>query len=225
MSLPSQTLLDLEQNIEIKKSYATIGSFGQNKILAVPVVVGILTAFSSYFFYDLSRTDPDYHLYMVSSVAILIICIVAAIIIQRKAKQVTITNIDSVPVCIARKMYGNDAGQIYFGIYTLGNRRHDAGFIEEVAQKIFQIEEQPDAQLTKKIADLFAPRFEETNGPSVSLPHELCGGEEVYVGQFNFRQFSKEMKNKIAADEDKFAVIVFNRVTAQLIQEKDLPSV
>lgn len=65
MLFTTELLNRLEQDTELKKSYAAQGSMGQNRLIALPVILGLFAAFGAYELYDLSKTDPDYKTYAI----------------------------------------------------------------------------------------------------------------------------------------------------------------
>lgn len=150
MILSSQALNDLEQNTALKKNYATAGSWGQNKLMFLPIVILVFSAFALYFFYDLSKRDASYATYSMVCGALILGSIVAIALMQKSAKKKILENIASVPVCIAKKVYGNDDTGVYYCIYTPGSKRHDIAFIDAIADKIFNIDGEPDVQLRKR---------------------------------------------------------------------------
>jgi hypothetical protein len=216
MKLTSQVLNDFEQNIALKTKYAAAGSWGQRKIVFLPVVVLIFSAFALYFFYDLSKTDASYSTYSLICGALILIAIVSIALIQRSAKQQVLANIASIPVCVAKKVYGNDENGIYYCIYTTGSKRHDITFIDAIAAKIFNIDNEPDvAPFKREIDNLFRVKFASTNGAAVLLPVGFTAGEQVYQKQFSTAQLGPAL----AENDGKFAVLAFNAVSVPVLKE------
>ncbi|UIR57539.1 hypothetical protein LZQ00_06890 [Sphingobacterium sp. SRCM116780] len=222
MLFTKDILEKLERNSEIKKKYAVLGSWGQNKVVYLPTILGLFSAAGIYPIYDLSKTDSSFNTYLYICVIVAIICLIAVIFIQKDAKKKVIENIENVPVCIAKKVYGNDNAEIYYGIYTTGNKRHDLDFIESIADKIFNIDQEQDEKLKRKIKNMFGEKFAQPNSMSILLPSAFTEGENVYQGQFSFLHFSKEVKDIIENNNDKFIVIAFNDINAQLLRQTDL---
>lgn len=214
--ITTQTLHDLEQNSTLKKNYAAAGSWGQSKIVFLPVVVLIFSAFALYFFYDLSKTDSSYSTYAMVCGALILISIVAIALIQKSAKQQVINNIASVPVCVAKKIYGNDTNGIYYCIYTTGSKRHDPAFIDAIANKIFNIDQEPEAASYKREIDrLFSVKFADTNSVAVLLPTGFTEGEQVYQ-----KQFATDTLTAVTKENDgKFAVLAFNGLSVPVLKE------
>ncbi|MGO4292457.1 hypothetical protein [Chitinophaga sp. RAB17] len=214
MILTSQALNDLEQNTALKKTYASAGSWGQNKLMFLPIVILVFSAFALYFFYDLSKRDASYSTYSLVCGALILLSIVAIAVMQNKAKKKILENIVSVPVCIAKKVYGNDDTGVYYCIYTNGSKRHDIAFIEGIADKIFNIDQEPDAALRKKINNLFEVKLANTNAPAVLLPEQFTGGEKVYQKQFA----TTALSHVVAENDGKFAVLDFNGVAVPVMK-------
>lgn len=223
MLLTREVLQKLESNSEIKKKYAGAGSWGQNKIVYLPTILGVISACAAYFMYDLAKTDSSFNTYLYSCIIVAIVCLVAVIFIQKDAKKKVLENIENIPVCIAKKVYGNDSSELYYGIYTTGDKRHDIDFIETIADKIFNIDREPDEKLKRKIKSMFGEKLAKPQGaPSVLLPKEITQGENVYQGYFRFAHVGDEMKNIIKDNNDKFIVVVFNDINAQQLRHADL---
>lgn len=216
-------LLDrLERNEDLKKTYAGQGSFGQNKLIALPIIIGIFAAFIAYSMYSLSKTDPNYSIYTMISAAIVVICIIAVVIMQSKAKKHVLANLENVKACLGKKIYGNDQSQVYYCIYTLGNKRHDAVFLDSIADKIFNIDAEPDQQMQSKINKLFRPNLEEMNAAPALLPVEFTLGEQVYKKEFTFSALDSQMKENIKENNDQFIALSFHSGSAILL--KSIPS-
>ncbi len=214
--ITAQMLRDLEQDPAVKKNYAAAGSWGQHKIVFLPVVVLIFSAFALYFFYDLSKTDSSYSTYTMVCGALVLLSIVAIALIQKSAKQQVINNIASVPVCIAKKVYGNDSNGIYYCIYTTGNKRHDLAFIDAIANKIFNIDHEPEAASYKREIDrIFSVQFANTNSAAVPLPTGFTEGEQVYQKQFA----TAPIASVTTANDGKFAVLAFNGTSVPVLKE------
>ncbi|HEY9260872.1 hypothetical protein [Chitinophaga sp.] len=212
MILTSQTLEDLEQNTALKKTYAAAGSWGQNKWMALPIVILVFAAFALYFFYDLSKRDDSYSIYSLVCGTLILPAIIAIALMQRGAKKKILENITSVPVCVAKKVHGNDETGVYYCIYTNGNKRHDIAFIDAMADKIFHIDSEPDAQLRKEINKLFEVKLANTNAPAVLLPERFTAGEQVYQKQFSTMVVSQVMLE----NDGRFAVLDFNGVAVPI---------
>lgn len=221
MIFNTQLLERLERNTDLKKAYAGQGSFGQNKLIALPIVIAFLAAFVAYSFYGISKTDPSYSMYTLIGAAIVVVCIVAVVIMQAKAKKNVLANLDNVKACLAKKIYGNDQTQVYYGIYTLGEKRHDADFIEHIADKIFNIEAEPDKQIQSKINKLFQANLEGMNAAPVLLPVEFTVGEQVYKKEFTFLALEGQMQENIKQNNDQFIALSFHSGNAILL--KNIP--
>lgn len=210
MIFTSELLNRLERNVDLKKSYAGQGSMGQNKLVAIPVILGFIAAFGAYALYSMSKTEPTYTSYTLICVGIAAVCIVAVVTLQVNAKKKVTENLADVQVCLAKKIYGNDDTEVYYCIYTVGNRRHDFDFIEAVADKIFNVDDEPDEKLKNKINNLFSINFEGMNGTPVLLPVDFTYGEVVYKKEFKFSLLEQEMKDDILENNDQFIALSFH---------------
>lgn len=220
MIFTPELLSQLEQNNELKKSYASQGSFGQNRLIALPVILGFFAAFGAYEFYDLSKADPDYKTFAIICALVVVACLVAVVFMQKSAKKGVMENLDDVKVCIAKKIAGNDSTEVYYSIYTVGSKRHDTEFIESVAYKIFNADlVENDQKLRAKINDLFKPNLEGMNATPVLLPVEFTFGEEVYKKEFKFASIDGQMKANIVENEERFIVLSFNNRSVIPIQK------
>lgn len=207
----TRELLDqLEQNTELKKTYAGQGSLGQNRWLALPVILGIFAAFGAYSFYDLSKTDPDYQSYTYICATMIATCLVAILVIQRNAKKMVMGNLEDVKFCLAKKIVGNDETEVSYCIYSVGDRRHDAEFIEAVTDKIYNLNAEPNEKLRTEVSKLFKINFEGMNATPVLLPKEFTFGEAVYKKEFKFATLDPQMKQLIKENNDQFIAISFN---------------
>jgi hypothetical protein len=219
MLFTADLLQRLEQNSDFKKPYLIAGSMGQSKLVVLPVVLAVLGLFGAYEFNDLSRSDAAYKTYMYISLAVAVICIIAVVIIQRGAKQTVAANIDDVPVCLGKKISGNDRAQVYYGIYTPGAKRHDIEFIEYVAFRIQNIAQEEDAELRNQVNKMFDVRFADAASPAVRLPDGITAGEEVYQRQYSFSTVSADMKNSINENQDRFIVLAFTKTNGVLVRD------
>ncbi|EDM38037.1 hypothetical protein PBAL39_16469 [Pedobacter sp. BAL39] len=218
MLFTTELLNGLERNEPLKKAYASQGSFGQNKLIALPIVIAFLSAFMAYSLYGISKTDPSYFIYVVISIVIVVVCILAVVMMQVRAKKNILANLDVVKACLAKKIYGNDQTQVYYSIYALGKMRHDAAFLESIADKIFNIEAEPDKQLRSKINKLFQANLEGMNAAPVLLPVEFTFGEQVYKKEFTLSALDPQMKENIQQNSDQFIVLSFHSGSAILLR-------
>lgn len=223
MLFTANLLHQLEQSSSLKQKYLTAGSVGNNKMVILPVILAVAGLYGAYELHDLSRPDNDLSTYMYISLAVAVISIIAIVLIQRSTKSKMAASLDDVPACIAKKIYGNFASGIYYGIYTPGPRRHDIEFIEDVAFKIFNINLEPDAELRKKIEKMFDVKFADPRGATVLLPTALTAGEEVYQRQFALNTIGRELNNMVNEEnEGRFIVYAFNKTNAVPLREADI---
>jgi hypothetical protein len=210
MIFTNEFLSKLESSTALKKKYAAQGSLGQNRLVALPVVIGFIAAFGAYTFQDMSKTDPGYHTYLIVCLVVILLCILAVVMIQANAKKQVLNSLDDVKICLAKKIAGNDATGAYYSIYTVGAKRHDADFVEAVADKILNIEEEPNGKIRAQIDNLFREDFEGINVTPVLLPVEFTYGEEVYRKEFKLSQLNIDMKQNVIENNDKFIAICYH---------------
>lgn len=223
--MTSETLQRLEQNTEVKTHYAGSGALGKNKLTIIPILIGLLSIFALYFFYDLSKTDASYTSYLYIAGAVFVACIVTFAVIQNVAYRKTLKTIAEVPACVAKVITGNTETQLYFGIYTTGRRRHDIDFIEGIAWKIANLEEETDYHIKTKIRNMFAPKLESAGGGApLPLPEEFTDGERVFQRQFRFGEVKKETQEALQLNDGRFVVLAFDN-KGVLVEEQDLKAV
>lgn len=210
MIFTNEFLTNLETNTELKKKYAAQGSLGQNRLVAVPVVIGFIGVFGAYGFYGMAKTAPDYHIYFQVCLVLVVLCIVAVAIIQAKAKKQVLSTLDDAKICLAKKISGNDATGTYYSIYTVGTKRHEADFVEAVADKILNIGQESNEKIKAKIDNLFREDFEGINVTPVLLPLEFTYGEEVYRKEFKLSSLDIDMKQNIVENNDRFIAISYH---------------
>jgi len=221
MLFTTELLDQLERNEPLKKTYAGQGSFGQNKLIALPIVVALFSGFVAYSLYGISKTDPSYSIYVMISIVVVVVSIVAIVVMQARAKKNILANLDGVKACLAKKIYGNEQTQVYYSIYTFGKMRHDAAFLENIADKILNIEAEPDKQLRNNITKLFRANLEGMNAAPVLLPVEFTDGEQVYKKEFALSALDQQMKENIQQNNDRFVVLSFHSGSAILL--KNIP--
>jgi hypothetical protein len=223
--MTAETLKRIEKSTAIKTRYAGAGSLGRNRLIAIPLVMAFFALFAIYFMYDMSKTEPGYSMYLYVAIGIALACIVTVVLMQRTSKVKTMASLDDVKACIARTTTGNDAAQIYYCIYTTGNKRHDPEFINSIAYKINHLEEEPDQQLSKKIASMFGPRLAPPNGLATPLPEAFTFGEKVYQKQFDLSYLDKNTRAMITENSGMFPVLVYHSNNAQLVKHEDLANI
>ncbi|TDQ11424.1 hypothetical protein [Pedobacter metabolipauper] len=219
MIFTEELLIDLEKETELKKRYAVAGSLGQNKLVAIPLVIIALCAFGAYYFYSMSGVDASSRTYLMVCIAIIVISLIVMIRMFKSSIGESLARLDDVPVCLAKQVYGNDQSETYYCIYTTGALRHNADFIEAVADKISNLEEEPDAEIRKIIDRLFEPSFTGDKILAELLPLEFTFNEEVYRKEIRFMHLSSAMKQAIAENNGKCIVFVFGRGGAPVLNE------
>ncbi|MBS7566922.1 hypothetical protein KHS38_21130 [Mucilaginibacter sp. Bleaf8] len=219
MIFTSELLQQLEKDGSLKRAYAGEGSLGQNRWIILPMVVGAISAFGAYCFYDMAKTDSSYSPLMWACAALLLICLIAVALIQRGAKKKALAgNLDNVNVCIAKRIAGNEQAEVYYGIYTTGNKRHDAAFIEAVADKIYHIHDEQDLAVKRRIAELFSPALMSTYVAPTLLPVQFTFGENVYHKEFKFTDVDSSMKQYITENDGRFILLSYDNVSVPVLR-------
>ena len=211
MIFTKELLSRIEKDNELKKLYAGEGSLGQNKWMALPIVVMAFCAFAAYYLYTMSSAIESSSTYLIICGVIAAACLFAVIRMRNAAMSTTLTQLDDVPVCLAKRIYGNDNTEIYYSIYTTGPQRHEADFIEAIADKIINIQNEPDAGIRKTINSLFQPSFNGNKVIAEQLPLAFTFDETVYMKEIKFMHLNGAMKQAIAENNGKFVVFAFNR--------------
>lgn len=218
--MTTEQLKRLEANPDIKRRYAREGSFGANKWVALPAAIFVLGLFGTYFSYSTAtKHDPSYYTIMYVCIAVALCSFIIAAVMQNATIKRTVTNVNDVAAHAARRMYGNDASEVYYCIYTTGKKRHDVDFIETIADRIEHIDEERDPELRRKVEKLFEPKLEMAGSAPVLLPEALTGGEQVYQRQLKF----SHLVDSITRNNRHLAVLTFNdNSTAVIVRHEDL---
>lgn len=123
------------------------------------------------------------------------------------------------PVYLGRIVVGNDEFCVYHSIFTTGDRKYDAEWLDALAQKIWDKkadEENPDAELDL----LFSDKLMEVEPPEAQkLPPEITDGEEVYK---KLIPFEKEHMKDVEAYGGFFPILYFDEKTVIPIYHTDL---
>lgn len=217
--LNSQQLTALESTPAIKEKYLKSAAFGKNKAIYPFLLIGILclAAVAFLVFTGMTETVGVPLLAGVGIAGVASLVVMMAINNKTTAKLQQETN--EMPVCIGKKIYGNDNTQIYYGIYTTGPKRHDADFINRIAGKIFNIAAEPDKDIAKKVNRLFAVEFAAPNEFAKPLPAEFTEGELVYRKQFAFLHLPEAVKTKIADNDNVFLLVALNAENPKIITD------
>ena len=212
-------LKELEQNKSIIEKYIKSASFGKNKLMYLPLCIGLGLAFFIIFVVFDGMIKQIGILPLVILSVICICCFITVKIINnaslKKIKAVT----HYAPLCVARKIYGNDNEQVYYCIYTSGDKRHDTEFINSIAEKIFAIPHNTNNSIEKQINKLFHIDLTKPNEFAKKLPIEFTEGETIWRRQFSLFSLSKEIKQKIEEDKGNFVVVAINPENAKFVHD------
>jgi len=122
-------LSKFEHDNTIIKKYVKSSAFGKSKVVYLPLVIGIgmLCFLALVIFGGLIETIGIGVITVLSAIAV--ICFVMVAVINRSAHKKLSQETKMAPVCIAKKVYGNDKQHVYYCIYSPGEKRHDNVFI------------------------------------------------------------------------------------------------
>lgn len=118
---------------------------------------------------------------------------------ENDAEQTTIA-----PISIAKKVYGNDAQNIYYCIYSTGEMRHDSDFINHIAEKIFAIPTNTKDKVAREILNLFKIDFANPGEFAKKLPLAFTEGVQVWRRQFALGVLPKDFQQKILDHDEQF---------------------
>ncbi len=202
-----QKLKNLETNTDIISKYAGLSSFGKNRIVYLPLLIGIglllfvILALAN----NLTETIGTAALIIVGVVAI--ICFVLAKIIATNTKKKVISETTFAPICVAKKIIGNTAKTNYYCIYTTGENRHNEEFINKISEKINNAIQKPENNIEKEIFNLFRPDFIKPNEFAKKLPLEFTENILVWRKQVSFLGMNTQILEKINNEDDQFGMI------------------
>ena len=196
--MTSEQLKRLEDNYDVKREYVRPGGLITNIWVILPGTLFILGLFGTYFSYGAARTNPMYWFAMAVCGVVAIIAFLVSANMYREGWKNNVTRVNTTSACVAKKLYGNN-DNVY--IYTTGNKRHDVAFLDNIADKIVHIDEEPDPVMRERIRRLFRA---DSNTP-VLLPEAFTGGEEVYEGHLQCND------DEVAILSDHGRVMVVNR--------------
>jgi len=214
-----EKLKRLETSQDIVTKYAGMSSFGKNRIVYLPLLIGIglLMFVAMAIFSDLTETVGVQTLIALSVVSL--ICFVLVKVIANAAKKKMIAETTFAPTCIAKKIAGNDAEMAYFCIYITGEKRHYETLIDEIAEKIDAAIQNPQNATDKEIFNLFRPDFIKPNEFAKKLPLAFTDNIVVWRKQVSFVGTSKEIKQQIEDDGGKFAMVAIVPENARFLSD------
>ena len=209
-----------EHNRTIIEKYVKSSAFGKNKAVYIPLVVGIgLLCFLALAIFEGLVETIGIGVVAGLSAAV-VICFILVAIINRSARIKLSQETQMAPVCIAKKVYGNDAQNIYYCIYNTGEKRHDSFFIETIAEKIFAISGNTDDKTEKAILELFKMDFIKPGEFAKKLPLAFTDGTEVWRRQFALGTLPKETQRQIEDNNGQFCVVAISSENPRILTEQ-----
>ncbi len=212
-------LSKLEHDSSIIAKYVKSSAFGKNKLVYVPLVIGIglLCFLALAIFGGLIETIGFGIISLLS--AIVVVCFILVAIINRSAHKKLYEETKMAPVCIAKKIYGNDVQNVYYCIYAIGEKRHDSSFINTIADKIFAIPEHTNDTTEKEILKLFREDFIKPGEFAKQLPSAFTDGVEVWRRQFALGTLPKEVQKQIEDHDRQFCVVAISSENPRILIE------
>ncbi|WDF45726.1 hypothetical protein PQ459_12555 [Chryseobacterium sp. KACC 21268] len=214
-----EKLKKLETDSTIINKYIGVSSFGHNRIIYLPLVIGIglLMFVAMAFFSDLTETVGMTMLIVLVAVAILCFGLVKIIADSTKKKLLATTNI--APISVAKIIVGNATERVFYCIYTTDENRHDESFIDRIAEKIDIAMENPQTPMNKEIAILFRPDFIKPNEFAKKLPLAFTENIVVWRKQVSFVASPKTVNEKIREEGDKFPMVTIIPENARFLSD------
>lgn len=199
--------------------YVKSSAFGKNKIVYIPLVIGVaLLAFLALaIFGGLITTIGIGYVFLLS--AIVALCFILVVIINRAARKKLAEQTTIAPISIAKKVYGDDAQNIYYCIYSTGEMRHDSDFINHIAEKIFAIPTNTKDKVAREILNLFKIDFANPGEFAKKLPLAFTEGVQVWRRQFALGVLTKDFQQKILDHDGQFCVVVISSENPRILTE------
>lgn len=217
--MTAQQISAYENNPEIIQKYVNSSAFGTNKIVYLPLIIGIgLAMFLGFMYFDgliLELGNPV----ALGLTVLTIICFICVFLINSAAKKKLSAETKFAPISIAKKIYGNDSENLYYCIYAEGDKRHDQAFIERIAEKIFAIPSNTSDATEKEVNKLFRPDFIKPNEFGKTLPTAFTEGVKVWRKQFGLGTLDKTKQQKIEDNNQEFPVVIINPENAKILHE------
>lgn len=214
-----EKLKKLETDSTIINKYIGVSSFGQNRIIYLPLVIGIglLMFVAMAIFSDLTEAVGMTMLIVLVAVALLCFGLVKIIADSTKKKLLATTSIAQISV--AKIIVGNATERVFYCIYTTDENRHDENFIDRIAEKIDIATENPQTPMDKEIATLFRPDFIKPNEFAKKLPLAFTENIVVWRKQVSFLASPKTVNEKISEEGDKFPMVTIIPENARFLSD------
>ncbi|GAA4168652.1 hypothetical protein [Sphingobacterium ginsenosidimutans] len=209
-----------EHDRTIIDKYVKSSAFGKNKLVYAPLIIGIgLLFFLAFAIFEGLVETIGIGIISILSV-IVVFCFILAAIINRSAHKKLYEETKTAPVCIAKKVYGNDVQNIYYCIYSTGEMRHDSSFINKIAEKIFAIPTNTNDKIDKEILDLFKIDFVKPGEFAKKLPLAFTDGVAVWRRQFALGNLPKDAQQTIEDNDRQFCVVAIVPENPRILTEQ-----
>ena len=214
-----EKLIKLETDSAIINKYIGVSSFGHNRIIYLPLVIGIglLMFVAMAFLSDLTETVGMTLLIILVAISILCFGLVKIIADSTKKKLLATTNI--APISVAKVIVGNATESVVYCIYTTDENRHDENCIDRIAEKIDIATDNPQTAMDKEISILFRPDFIKPNEFAKKLPLAFTENIAVWRKQVSLVATSKDIKEKIREEDDKFPMVTIIPENARFLSD------
>lgn len=210
----------LEHDRTIIDKYVKSSAFGKNKLVYAPLIIGIgLLCFLAFAIFEGLVETIGIGVISIMSV-IVVVCFILVAVINRSAHKKLYEETKTAPVCIAKKVYGNDVQNIYYCIYSTGETRHDSSFINKIAEKIFAIPTNTNDKIDKEILDLFKIDFVKPGEFAKKLPLAFTDGVAVWRRQFALGNLPKDVQQQIEDNDRQFCVIAIVPENPRILTEQ-----
>ncbi|WP_343565369.1 hypothetical protein [Sphingobacterium sp.] len=209
-----------EHDRTIIDKYVKSSAFGKNKLVYFPLIIAIgLLCFIALAIFEGMVEAIGIGVISVLS-AIVVLCFVWVVVINRSAYKKLNEETTMAPVCIAKKVYGNDGNNVYYCIYSTGQTRHDSFFIDTIAQRIFAISANTNDKIEKEVLNLFKIDFAKPGEFAKQLPLAFTDGVEVWRRQFALGNLPKNAQQQIEDNDGQFAVVTILPENARILTEQ-----
>lgn len=209
-----------EHDRTIIDKYVKSSAFGKNKLVYAPLIIGIgLLCFLAFAIFEGLVETIGIGIISIMSV-IVVVCFILVAVVNRSAHKKLYEETKTAPVCIAKKVYGNDVQNIYYCIYSTGETRHDSSFINKIAEKIFAIPTNTNDKIDKEILDLFKIDFVKPGEFAKKLPLAFTDGVAVWRRQFALGNLPKDAQQTIEDNDRQFCVVAIVPENPRILTEQ-----
>ena len=209
-----------EYDRTIIDKYVKSSAFGKNRFVYAPLIIGIgLLCFLGFVVFDGLVKTVGIGLISIMS-AIVVLCFILVAVINRSAHKKLYEETKTAPVCIAKKVYGNDVQNIYYCIYSTGETRHDSSFINAIAEKIFAIPTNTNDKTEKEVLGLFKIDFVKPGEFAKKLPLAFTDEVAVWRRQFALGHLPKNVQQQIEDNDGQFCVVTIVPENPRILTEQ-----